>query len=170
MTILDEIQTEVWHIMMAAYCYQRKSERLAESRNRHEMIDDIVALNALAESVVVRISRLGDKRKDCRSVAMLIKRGNFGNCEAEVKRKAEDFQAAVEPVLKIRHEQIAHMKPGTISSYPLNPLPSEALTALERIIRLVDQARSKAVQYFAKVGSQEAAIDLRLSLQKGARN
>ena len=100
----------------------------------------------------------------------LIKRGNFGNCEAEVKRKAEDFQAAVEPVLKIRHEQIAHMKPGTISSYPLNPLPSEALTALERIIRLVDQARSKAVQYFAKVGSQEAAIDLRLSLQKGARN
>jgi hypothetical protein len=155
--------------MMTVYSYQRKVERLTGALTRHELIDDIVSLNALAESVVIRIARLSDKRKDARSVSMLLKRGSLGAQEAATERIAEEFRVAAEPVLKIRHEKIAHMKPGTLSSYRSNPLPPEAVTALEKLVALVDCVRSKTVKYHASVGSQEGNVDLRASLQQGKR-
>ena len=167
MTLLDEIQTEVWHLMMTVYSYQRKVERFSGSVTRHELIDELVALNALAESVVIRIARLCDKRKDCRSIRMLLKRGNLGAQEADTKKVAKEFFMVAEPVVTLRHEQIAHMKPGKLSSYPLDPLPTEAIAALEKLVALVDCARSKTVQYHASVGSQEKNVDLRASLQHG---
>jgi len=98
---------------------------------------------------------------------MLMKRGAFPASSATVKVAADKFLSLAEPVVKIRHEQIAHMKRGTLSSYEPQDLPAEALRATESLIDLIDIARGQPLSYTYKVGSMEPPIDLRSSLAVG---
>jgi len=167
MTILDEIEVEAWHILTSIYTYQRLVERLPNSVTRFELANQLVALNALLEMLVIRIARLADKRRDVRSVYMLLKRGSFPVSRVKVKVAVDRFLLLSEPVVNIRHQQIAHMKEGILSSYEPQELPAEALRATESLIDLIDIARGKSLSYTYKVGSKEAAIDLRASLAAG---
>ncbi|MEI7946944.1 MAG: hypothetical protein WCJ02_09615 [bacterium] len=169
MSLLDEIETEAWHILISIYTYQRVVEGLADCPTRYELANNLVALNALAEMIVIRTARLADKRKDVRSVSMLLKRLNFLDKTKDVKLSADSFLSLAAPVVKIRHAQIAHMKPGILSSYPLEPLPNVVIKAVEALVHFIDTARDKEVPYKYKVGSQESAVDLRASLQKGTK-
>jgi hypothetical protein len=168
MKILDEIQAEAWHILTSIYTHQRLVEALPNSATRYDLANQLVALNALGEILVIRIARLADKRKDARSVSLLLKRGTFTASKASVKSTAENFLLLAEPVVKIRHEQIAHMKPGILSSLEPQDLPVEVLRATESLIELIDIAREKPISYTYKVGSMESIIDLRASLAAGA--
>ncbi|AQW02759.1 TPA: hypothetical protein RHY09_002374 [Escherichia coli] len=165
MTILEEMEAEAWHILTTIYTYQRLMEGLTNSSTRYELANQLVALNALLEMLVIRLARLADKRKDVRSVSMFLKRGSYSASPEAVKLAAEKFLALAEPVLKIRHEQIAHMKPGTLSSFEPRELPNEALRATEALIDLIDIARDHPQSYTYRVGSQEPAINLRASVE-----
>lgn len=167
MTILDEIEVEAWHILTSIYTHQRMIEALPKSPTRHELANQFVALNALSEMLVIRTARLADKRRDMRSVSTLLKRGNFSPTDASIKIASKRFIALAEPVVTIRHEQIAHMKPGVLSSYEPKSLPSEVIRAIEALIDLIDVARGYCVSYTYKVGSMEAIIDLRTSFIAG---
>lgn len=169
MTLLDEIEAEAWHILAAIYTQQRLVEGLSRASTRYDLADQLVALNALGEMLFVRVARLADKRKDARSVAMLLKRGAFPGPAADVARAAARFLSLAEPVLRVRHEQIAHMKPGILSSYEPQDLPRELLRAVESLVDLVDVARGSPLGYTYRVGSMEGAINLRASLQAGER-
>lgn len=169
MPILDEITTEAWHILISIYTYQRLVEALADCPTRYEIVNNLVALNALAEMIVIRTARLADKRKDTRSISMLLKRVNFLDKTKDVELSAKNFLSLAVPVVKIRHDQIAHMKPGTLSSYPLEPLSKVVLKAVEALINFIDTASDEEVSYMYKVGSAEAVVDLRASLQKGSK-
>ena len=165
--ILDEIETEAWHILASIYTHQRLMEGLAKSPTRFELANQLVALNALLEILVIRIARLADKRKDARSVSMLLKCVSFSGSRVTVKAAAERFLSLAEPVVKMRHEQIAHMKPGTLSSYEPKDLPTDALRATESLIDFIDIARGQQLSYTYRVGSMEPVIDLRASLAAG---
>lgn len=167
MTIFDEIEVEAWHILTTIYTHQRLIEGLTKSPTRYELGNQLVALNALLEMLVIRIARLADKRKDARSVSMLLKRDYFPAPSETVKVAAARFLSLAKPVVKMRHEQIAHMKPGTLSSYEPRDLPTEALRATESLINLIDIARGQPLSYSYRVGSMEAVIDLRTSLSSG---
>lgn len=167
MTILEEFETEAWHILVAIYTHQRLMESLTSSATRYDFANQLIALNALLEILVVRVARLADKRKETRSVSMLLKRGSFSAPQAIVEAAAEKFVAHAEPVVKMRHERIAHMKPGVLSSYEPRDLPREALRATESLIELIDTARGQPLSYTYKVGSMEALIDLKASLAAG---
>ena len=169
MTILDEIEAEAWHILTSIYTHQRLIEGLAKSSTRFELANQFVAINALLEMLVIRIARLADKRMDARTVSMLLKRGSFPVSSATVKVAAEKFLLLAEPVVKMRHEQIAHMKPGTLSSFEPQDLPAAALRATESLIDLIDIARGQPLSYTYQVGSMEPVIDLRASLAAGER-
>lgn len=168
MTILDEIQQEAWHILTALYTYQRMAESAAKSATRYELANHLVSVTALAEMLVIRVARLADRTKGTRSVSMLIKRSNFAERTEAVEQAAKKFLSLSAPVMKIRHEQVAHMRPGILSSYPLEPLPLVVIPATEALIDLIDVARGKAVSYVYQVGSVEAKIDLRASLESGS--
>lgn len=168
MTLLDEIQQEAWHILTALYMYQRMAESAAKSATRYELANNIVALNSLAEMLVIRVARLADKTKGTRSVSMLLKRSNFAERTEPVEQAAENFLSLSAPVVKIRHEQVAHMRLGVLSSYPLEPLPNVVIRATEALIDLIDIARGKAISYVYQVGSVDAKIDLRASLASGS--
>ena len=168
MTILDEIQIETWHILTTMYTYKRMMESLPRSSTRYEMADKFVALNALAEMLIIRIARLADRRTDVRTVSMLLKRGTFPAPMADVDHAAQRFLSLAESVVKIRHEQVAHMKMGVLSSYEPQEIPNEALRATEALVQLIDVARQKTISYEYKVGSIEAVIDLRASLAAGS--
>ena len=165
--ILDEIQTEAWHILASIYTHQRLMEGLDKSPSRFELANQLVALNALLEILVIRVARLADKRKDARSVSMLLKGVSFSGSSVTVKAAAERFLSLAKPVVKMRHEQIAHMKPGTLSSYEPKDLPTDALRATESLIDFIDIARGQQVSYTYRVGSREPLIDLRASLAAG---
>lgn len=169
MSILDEVQSETWHILVSVYTYQRLIEALPSSPTRYDLANNLVGINSLAEMIVIRTARLADKRKDARSISMVLKRCSFGSNAKAVETAAKDFTAKAALVVKIRHEQIAHMKPGTLSSYPIDPLASDVIPAIEALVTFLDAARDKEVSYSYKVGSQEAIIDLRKSLQCGQR-
>lgn len=169
MSILDEVQTETWHILVSVYTYQRLTRALPTSTSRYDLADNLVAINSLAEMIVIRTARLADKRKDTRSISMVLKKCNFGAKSLAIETSANKFLIKVQPVIKIRHEQIAHMKPGTLSSYPLEPLDSAVIPAIEALVNFLDVARDKDVSYSYRVGSQEAVIDLRESLKCGYR-
>ena len=98
---------------------------------------------------------------------MLMKRGSFQAPTKTVKDAADEFLLLAEPVVKMRHERVAHMKPGVLSSYEPQDLPSEALRATESLINLIDIARGQPLSYKYKVGSIEPVIDLRASLTAG---
>lgn len=167
MTILEEIEVEAWHILVAMYTHQRLIESLTSSPSRFDFANQLIALNALLEILVVRVARLADKRKDTRSVSMLLKRGSFPAPQAIVEAAAEKFATLAEPVVRMRHERIAHMKPGVLSSYEPQDLPKEVLRATESLIDLIDTARGQPMSYTYKVGSMEALIDLKTSLAAG---
>ena len=169
MSLADEIETETWHILVTIYTYKRMIEDLSTASTRYELANHMIALNALAEMAVIRTARLADKRKDARSVSMLLKRSNFGPRTQAVTSKAEIFLTRMEPVLKIRHEQVAHMKPGTLSSYPIDPLPREVIFATEALVGLIDALQDNEASFIYRVGSQEAPVDLRASLIAGSR-
>lgn len=166
MTILDEIQSEVWHILTNIYTYQRIMEDIPKSSTRYDLANKLVALNALLELLIIRIARLADKRKDTRTISMLLKRGNFSD---KVTSLGNQFLTLAEPVLKIRHEQIAHMKPGVLSSYEPKDIPIEVIKATEVLVNFIDITRTKKISYTYKVGSMEPIIDLRASLTSGKR-
>lgn len=165
--ILDEMQQDVWHILTVLYTYQRIAESTAKSATRYEMANHIVSANSLAEMLVIRVARMADKTKGTRSVSLLLKRSNFGERAELVAQAGQEFLSLSKPVMKIRHEQVAHMKPGVLSSYPLEPLQSVVIRAIEALVDLIDVARGEAVSYVYKVGSMEAKVDLRASLANG---
>jgi len=167
MTILEEFEAEAWHILTTIYTHQRLKEGLTSSATRFELANQLVALNALMEMLVVRLARLADKRKDARSANMLLRRGSFSAPRAIVKVAAEKFLLLAEPVVKMRHEQIAHMKPGVLSSYEPQDIPKEALRATESLVDLIDIAGGHPLSYTYKVGSMEPLIDLKASLAAG---
>lgn len=167
MEILDEIESDTWHILTTAYTHQQFIENILSSATRFDLANRLVALNALEEVLVIRLARLADRRKDARSVWMLLKCRSFQESSAVVKAAAKSFLSLVEPVLKIRHEQIAHMKPGVRNSLEPKDLPPEVLEATKALIRLVDVARDKPMGYFYKVGSMEPVIDLKASVIAG---
>lgn len=142
-------------------------EGLTKTGTRYDLANQLVALNALLEMLVIRIARLADKRKDARSVSMLIKRGSFPAPAQAVKDAADKFLLLAEPVVRMRHERVAHMKPGVLSSYQPQDLPGEALRAAESLVNLIDIARGQPLSYKYKVGSMEPVIDLRASLTAG---
>lgn len=167
MTILDEIQTEAWYILTSIYTHQRITETLSRSSTRHDLANQLVALNALLENLVIRIARLADKRRDVRSVSMLLKRGSFSAPTEGVKCASEMFLSLAEPIIKIRHEQVAHMKLGVLSSFEPQAIPAEAIRAVEALINLIDVARETDIKYQYKIGSVEPIIDLKASLAAG---
>lgn len=169
MTLLEEIETEAWHILTSIYTHQRMVESLRRSETRYDLANQLVALSALGEMLIVRVARLADKRKETRSVSMLLKQGNFPAPTTQVQVAADRFLSLAKPVVKVRHEQVAHMKPGVLSSYEPQDLPSEVLRATEALIDLIDTARGAPLSYSYKVGSMEPVIDLKASLQAGTR-
>lgn len=169
MTILEEIESEAWHILASIYTYQELLGTLTTSPTRYELGNQFVALNAILEILVVRIARLADRTKGVRSVKMLLKRGSFQASAADMQLVADKFLLCAEPVVKIRHEQIAHMRPNILSSFEPRNLPAEALRATESLIELVDLARGNPQSYIYKVGSMEPPVDLRASVAAGKR-
>jgi len=167
MNLIDEIETETWHILLRIYTHQRMVASLTGSATRYELANKLVALSALRELLIVQIARLADKRRDARSVDMLLKRGEFPGAVAAVKEAVDAFRTLAEPVVRIRHEQVAHMKPGIVSSSEPRELPTEALLATKALLRLVDIARGATIGYSFKVGSVEVVIDLRASVAAG---
>ena len=158
-------EAEAWHILTTIYTYQRFMEGLTNSSTRYELANQLVALNSLLEMLVIRLARLADKRKDVRSVSMFLKRSSYSASPEAVQLAVEKFLALAEPVLKIRHEQIAHMKPGTLSSFEPREFPNEALRATEALIDLIDIARGHPLSYTYRVGTQEPVVNLRVSLE-----
>lgn len=169
MSILDEIETEVWHILTSIYTYQQMTTSIGGNSTRFEIASTLVSRNALAEMVVIRTARLADRTRKVRNMDMLLKRVNFGEREKDVEAAIKEFTIAVSPVVRKRHEEIAHMKPGTLSSYPIESLGIDTLEAVSKLVTAVDVARNNIVKYSYKVGSQERVIDLRESLITGER-
>jgi hypothetical protein len=136
------------------------------SLTRFELANELVALNSIAESIVVRVARLADKRRDVRSIKNFCKGQSLS---PETQILVEEFAQKAEPVLSIRHNRIAHMKTGDLSTYPLDALPIVVLSAIETLVLLVDALVGQSTSYSLKVGSQEKQVDLRASVSAGAR-
>lgn len=166
MTILDEIQSEAWHILANIYTYQRIMEDIPKSSTRYDLANDLVALNALLELLIIRLARLADKSKKMRTISMLLKRGNFPE---NITSLGNQFLLHAGPVVTMRHEQIAHMKPGVLSSYEPKDIPVEVIKVTEVLVNFIDMVREETVSYKYKVGSMEPIIDLRASLASGTR-
>lgn len=163
----QEIRDDIWHILLHMHSFQdRLSRAAASSSTRHELASDLVALNAIAENIIIRVGRLADKRKDVRSIKNFCKSLKLSKESTDL---AAEFQHKAEAVLEFRNNRIAHMKSGDLSSYPVNELPSSVLSAIETLIRLVDSFAGNPQGYLLKVGSQEKRVDLRASVIEGRR-
>ncbi|MEL5666297.1 hypothetical protein [Serratia ureilytica] len=170
MEILDEIENEVWFILTSIYTHQRMVENITnilKSSTRYELANQFVAMNAVVEILIIRIARLADKTRGMRTVSMLVKRWPFPKLLDQVELAANDFLALAKPIVKIRHEEIAHMKPGICSNYGYTAIPAQVIKAAESLVRLIDVAKEQQQTYTYRVGSMEAEIDLRASLVAG---
>jgi hypothetical protein len=165
--LLDEIKSEAWHILAYFYTYQRMAESAPKCATRYELANNIIATNAISEMIIIRLARLSDKTKGTRSISMFLKQLDISKRNSQTDEAAKKFLLLSEPIVRIRHEEIAHMRPGVLSSYPLSPLPTSAHRATEALINFIDLARGELVAYIYSVGSLEPQIDLRTSLASG---
>lgn len=169
MTILEEVQNEAWFAMVSIYTHRELMGTLASSPTRYEMGNQFVALNAIVELLVLRIARLADRTKKVRNIEMLLKKGSYPGKFADVKLAADRFMSFADIIVKIRNEEVAHMKPGTVSTYQPRIIPTEALKATETLIELIDVACGQQQSYSYRVGSREPEVDLRASVMVGER-
>jgi len=160
--MLDEIKDDIMNILLHIHVYNEKSKRILDiSRTRYELAYEIIALNSIAQDIILRTSRLGDKRKDVRSIKNVLK--NISNYNEDL---VNIFYNEIKKVLKIRHEQIAHMKLGTVSEYPIEQIPKCVYTAINALVNLIDNINGAPVEYTYSVGSQEQNINLRQSVEQ----
>jgi hypothetical protein len=158
--VFDEIKDDLLHILMCMFAYKEKVNNVDGSASMASFTSEIIAANALAEMIVIRVARLGDKRKDVRSIKNLQKR--LSNAQVNsANKEITKFLNDVEPVLKKRHETIAHMKSGTVTQYPLTPFTPEVATAIISLVSLVDAINGERVNYILRPSSSSAPIDLR---------
>lgn len=169
MTILEEIQNEAWFTLVSVYTYQELVSSLRDTQTRYDMGNQIVALNAIVELLILRIARLADRTKGVRNIAMLVNRGSFPGSPAAVKTVADRFMSLAAPIVRIRHEEVAHMKLNILSIYDPRSIPSEALRALEALLELIDVAYDQQQLYIYSFGSREPEVDLRASVVAGKR-
>ncbi|MBS97433.1 MAG: hypothetical protein CMI01_01975 [Oceanospirillaceae bacterium] len=166
--IPDEIRNDIWHLLLNVYAYQNKSKHILEtSPTRYELAAELVAVNALADSITLRVARLADRSKGVRSIKSLTKKSS--ELSESFLNLVKEFETKAEPVLRQRHTRLAHMKVGELSSYPISPLTNEAVQCIKALVNLFDEFSGEIVQYTLKVGSQEKPLNLRLSVIKGAR-
>lgn len=158
--MLDEIRDDILHILMCIFAYKKKLTNIDGSISTSLYASEVISLNALAEIIIVRVARLGDNRKDARSIRNLRKRLTDKKV-FEVKEMIDQFHRDVEPVLKLRHERIAHMKTGILSTYPLSPFPREVGIAVCSLVQLVDAIVGEEVSYTLSHGNHSSSIDLR---------
>jgi len=142
-SILDEVQSEAWYILISIYTHQRIIEAIPKCSTRYDLANQLVSLNALLEIIIIRISRLTDNTKGVRNVSMLLKH-QYLSAPVAVKEASDHFILLAKPVVKMRHEQIAHMKPGVLSSYEPQNIPVEAIRATEALISLIDRSHAPA--------------------------
>jgi hypothetical protein len=167
--LFEEVRDDVWHIMLNLYTYQQKSLRIAsDNPTRNSLVDELVSLNALASIITLRVARLADKPKSSRTIKKLAKQFTVAK-GSQLDQLIEHFDDAVDPVVKIRHNSIAHMKPGEISSYPLEPLDNCVVAAIEALIPLIDEFFGGVVEYRMSPGKQERSVDLRASVAVGKK-
>ncbi|MBW4238782.1 hypothetical protein JRY02_08980 [Enterobacter roggenkampii] len=169
MTILEEVQNEAWFALVSIYTHQELMGTLASCPTRYEMGNQLIALNAIVELLILRIARLADRTKKVRNTKMLLEKGAYPGTYADVKLAAERFMSFATPIVKIRHEEVAHMKPGIVSTYGPRIIPTEALRATESLIELIDVAYDQQQSYSYRVGSCEPEVDLRASVVAGTR-
>jgi len=163
-----EIRNDVWHLLLHMYAYQDKSSRIVEvSPTRYALSSEIVSLNALAESITLRVARLADRSKGVRSIKNFAKKAT--SATDRFQRLVAAFECRAVLVLDQRHETIAHMSVGTLSSYPIEPLKSETVACVEILVNLMDEYSGEYLQYTCSVGSQEKLLDLRQSVIEGCR-
>jgi hypothetical protein len=165
---LNEIRDDIWHLLLHIDTYQEKSLRVLEiSPTRYELASEIVGLNALADLITLRVARLADRSKGVRSIKNLAK--THPNLTEKLKNLVKEFEEKAKPVLTQRHEKIAHMKVGELSSYPLNPLNLETVLCIDILVNLFDEFSGQPVEYTCSVGSQERPVNLRQSVMVGKR-
>lgn len=158
--MFDEIRDDLLHILMCMFAYKEKVSNVDSSVSTVRFSSELIAANALAEIIVVRVARLGDKRKDVRSIKNLQKDLPKEQVNS-VKKELTQFFEDVKPVLKRRHETIAHMKLGILTEYPLAPFNHDVVTAIISLITLVDAINGKKVSYILRPRSFSKPIDLR---------
>ena len=69
--MLDDLKDDMLHILVHLYIYNYKCTNLGKSGTDFEMRYEIIALNALAENITIRIARMFDKTKSVRSFTKL---------------------------------------------------------------------------------------------------
>jgi hypothetical protein len=166
--VLNEIRDDIWHLLVHVYTYQDKSRRVLEvTPTRYELANEIVALNALADSITLRVARLADQRSDVRSIKSL-KKKHF-NSTKRLENLLEEFEDQAKPVRTQRNERIAHMKGSELSAYQIAPLTPETVACIEKLVELVDEFSGQPVEYTLRVGSQESPLNLRRSIMESKR-
>ncbi|MDS7757509.1 hypothetical protein G9400_06570 [Klebsiella michiganensis] len=93
MTILEEVQNEAWFALVSIYTHQELLGTLASSPTRYEMGNQLIALNAIVELLILRIARLADRTKKVRNTKMLLEKGTYPGTYADVKLAAERFMS-----------------------------------------------------------------------------
>lgn len=164
---LKQLKNDVWHILLHLYVHRAKTARLApREASREELAEDIIALNSLADAVLLRIARLADRSKNVRSIKNFIKR--FG-CQLtdQSLELADQFHAYAAEVVDLRHNKLAHMKEGTLSEYPIEQLPKSAAESTSAVVNFISSINRKNPTYTLSVGSNERNIDLIRSLSSG---
>ena len=158
--MLDEIKDDFLHILVCMYSYKVKSDHLDGAMLSHLLAAEIVCMNALAENIILRVARLGDKRKDVRSIKNL-KKQLPSSLVASAKREFDKFFLDVEPVLNIRHERIAHMPEGTITSYSVAPIPKSVQDSVINLMELIDKLNGDRMVYKFQVSRDTRGVNLR---------
>jgi hypothetical protein len=166
-SMFDELHDDIWHLMLHMYVYQEKIKEIVHSETRYEFANEIVSITALAENITLRVARLADRTKGTRSLRKFQEQNK--SLDKRAQELFEKFEELAKPVLETRHTQIAHVRPGTLGSYPLEPLPRCVIRAVEQAIRFIDHVSGQECSYSLYVGSQEAKVDLRASISVGRR-
>lgn len=164
-SLLDELATDVTWILIEYYVFRCKSSSINGSMSRTELVLELIAIDSLVKSIVMRLTGLDDDQKGTRSFRDLSKqlpkdRGIAAKWSTAIKSYRSTINA-----LKTQHRNVymAHMRLGGEAAAMARDWPDLA-PSVTAAVEAVDVFTGATKKYVFRVGSQEAEIDLRMAL------
>lgn len=161
--MLDGLKDDMLHILVNLFVYDNKCKNLGKNGTDYELRYEIIALNALAENIKIRIARMFDKSKSVRSFRTL---DNYNN-NKPFRIKIDNFIKNEGNKLIIdRNTKLAHMNARNKVTYEMVQLPTYVTDAITFAINTLDELNGSNIEYIYRFGSTTKPINLKNELCK----
>jgi len=166
------VKDELYQLLLAAYCYRRKFEKLDErlrTQSRYFLLEEVTALRLMSNEIVLGLCKLDDDSSGWTLLSLkkeVLKQLQDQKLVQQINQKAKKYRADIN-AFKVKHRN-AYIAHRNVEDYPnmlnLPDFQSEFRELIASALGLFELLWGAEVSFGFRLGSQEGTIDLKSEL------